>query len=156
MLEFRNDYILINDNGIDLLRNRFPYRHIDFSEVQSTKIFSGYLLQNRLIPFLAGILIIAASFKLLSPVIEIFKEVQNTSAPLYGRGVAFILIAPLILFSLGAYFLIQSLKKSKILRIVTGSDHYNIRIKEFEKADKIHDLIVFLNKKLQRFVGIAV
>lgn len=148
MVEFCSDYVLINDKGIDLLRNRFPYHHINFSDIHSTKIYSGYLLQNRFIALLAGISFIVLSLKLLSPGIQIFKEIPNSSAHFYGRGLAMILIIPLTLIGLGSYFIVQSLKKSKILMIVTESGHYNIRIKEFEEADKIHDLVVFLNKKL--------
>lgn len=156
MVEFCSDYFLINDKGIDLLRNQFPYQHINFSDIHSTKIFSGYLLRNRFVPLMAGILFILLSLKLLSPGIEILKEIPNSSVHLYGKGVAIILIIPLTLIGLGSYFIVQSLKKSKILMIVTESGHYNVRIKELEEADKIHDLVVFLNNKLQRKVESAI
>lgn len=152
MIEFCSDYFLINDSGIDLLRSRFPYRHINYSDIQSTKIFNGYLLKNRFLPLLAGIILIFLSSKLLFPATEILIESPNSSVQIYGRGLAGILLIPLALMGFGYYFIVQSFKKSKILRIVTETGEINIRIKELEETDKIYALIEFLNHKLLREV----
>ena len=152
MIEFCSEYFLINNNGIDLLRSRFPYLHINYSDIHSTKIFNGYLHKNRLLPLIAGIILILVSSKLLFPAIEIFMECLNSSGHLYSKGVGIILFLPLSLIGIGSYFIVQSLKKSKILMIVTEKGNFNIRIKELEEINKIDELVEFLNNKLLRKV----
>jgi hypothetical protein len=152
MIEFCSEYFLINDNGIDLLRSRFPYKHINYSEIHSTRIFNGYLLKNRFLPLIAGIIFILLSSKLLFPSVEILIERSNSLVHIHGRGLAGILSIPLTLMGFGFYFIVQSFKKSKILMIVTETGNINIRIKELEETNKIYELIEFLNCKLLREV----
>jgi len=113
MIEFSSEYYLINDNGIDLLRSRFSYRHINYSAIDSAKIYNGYLLKNRFLPLIAGILMILFSYQLLLPAIQIFMECLNSSGHLNSKGVGTILFLPLSLIGIGSYFVVQSFKKSK-------------------------------------------
>jgi hypothetical protein len=101
---------------------------------------------------LAGILLIGLFLKLLSREMELLKDFPESSEVIYYRGVVWLLIMPVMSLVLGSYFFIQSLRKSKILRIVINQGQFNIRIKEFEERDKIQDLILFINKKLPQSI----
>jgi hypothetical protein len=101
---------------------------------------------------LAGILLIGLFLKLLSREMELLKDFPESSEVIYYRGVVWLLIMPVMSLVLGSYFFIQSLRKSKILRIVINQGQFNIRIKEFEERDTIQDLILFINKKLPQSI----
>jgi hypothetical protein len=155
MASFINDYIQIDDDGIDLLRNRFAYKHISYSEIRSLKITNGHLLKNRFIPFIVGIFSVIISVKLINQVFPLFTDLHSLSNSLHdgnGKAIAGVMILPLSLAAIGIYFFIQSFKVSKILSIETDSCNHNIRIKEFEKAGILNDLVAFLNDKATRRV----
>ena len=149
MNTFCNDYVRIDARGIDLLRNQFAYQHFDYAEIRSIKIHHGHLLRNRLIPMLAGLFLVVISLKLMIPVADILNEIHDDPPNTYhGRGLAMMLSMPVLFLGIGAYFFVQSLRRSKILSIRTEKEHCNIRIKEFEKSDELGDLIRFLKEKM--------
>jgi|GEM_PF-1877174 len=149
MNKFCNDYVRIDSSGIDLMRNQFAYRHIDYSEITSVKIHNGHLLRNRLIPLIAGLFLVVFCLRLMIPVLEILKEIlSDTPSHFDGRGFAMIFSMPGILVLIGIYFVVQSLRGSKILSVCTGKETCHIRIKEFEKRDELSDLIRFLRERM--------
>jgi hypothetical protein len=148
MTSFSAPTISINENGIDLLRNRFAYQHLKFSEVQNFSIEDGYLLKNRLLVLITGIAMIVLAAKLFVPVLEVYGEVpENISTHSIGRGLAFMQMIPLALIGFGSYFTIQSLRKSKILHLETRTEQFNIRIREIDKAGNLKNLASFLEQK---------
>ncbi len=146
---FGNDYILINDNGIDLLRNRFVYQHFDYSAIISYKVKDGYLLQNRLIIMLFSFLIMIVGLVLFVLQLPIYKdffdfEIQTRST----KGLALILFFPPLMMIFSVILMWLSFIRSKILQIYTDLKIYNIRIKEIEKSGEIEDMIKFLDIKV--------
>jgi len=150
MPPFTDTTLYIDENGIDLLRNRFVYRHLNFSEVEYFSIKDGYLLKNRLVILIAGIAMIILAAKLFIPVLEVYSKVpENISTHTMGRGLAFMQMIPLALSGFGSYFVIQSLRRSKILVIETGSKLIHVRILEIDEAGYLRDLTVFLEEKIR-------
>ena len=148
MISYNSPSISIDENGIDLLRNRFAYQHINFSEVEQYSIENGYLLKNRLVILIAGIVMIILAAKLLMPVLVIFSELPQSSAHPSAKGIAYLMLIPLSLIGMGGYFVVQSLRKSKILVLETGSKSIHIRIQEMDEAGNLRDLEAFLEQKL--------
>jgi hypothetical protein len=148
MDQFYSDYVLIDNSGIDLLRNRFAIKHINYPDIQDIRIRNGYLLRNRFIPLMVGIAFIALSLKIMSPTFIISSEVTNQSTnPHAFRGIAMMFSILLSLIMIGGYFIIQSMKRSKIMSIKTDHGKFDIRIREFDNVDTFENLISFLNEK---------
>jgi len=150
MDKFCSDYILIDNSGIDLLRDRFPIKHINYLDIQFIQIRNGYLLRNRFISLIAGLAFIAVSLKIISPTFKISSKLFDNSTNYQAfRGIAYLLIFFISLVIIGGYFIIQSLIRSKILSIKTNDEIFDIRIKEFEKVDTFENLISYLNEKVK-------
>ncbi len=149
MPAFSNPAVIINDNGIDLLRNRFAYRHLDFPEILEFRIEDGHLLKNRWIIFAAGIGLYAGAIKLVMPILQIGESIISEGTHANLRGLSEILGLPFLLFLFGVYCIYQSQIKSKILVVETESEHIHIRIREIEKTNQIQELDVFLAQKVR-------
>ncbi|HEY5592162.1 MAG TPA: hypothetical protein VIK55_14250 [Paludibacter sp.] len=148
MDQFYSDYVLIDSSGIDLLRNRFAIKHINYPDIQDIRIRNGYLLRNRFIPLIVGIALVAVSLKILSPAFMILNEVTNQSTNFHAyRLIAMMFSIFLSLIMIGGYFIIQSMKRSKIMSIKTGDGKFDIRIREFDNIDTFENLLSFLNEK---------
>lgn len=150
MDKFYSDYVLIDNGGIDLLRNRFAIKHINYLDIQFIRIRNGYLLRNRFISLIVGIAFIAVSLKIMSPTFIISSEVMDQSTNFHAfRGIAYMLIFFISLIVIGGYFIIQSLIRSKIMSIKTDEGKFDIRIKEFDNVDTFENLISYLNEKVK-------
>jgi hypothetical protein len=150
MEQFCSDYVRIDNSGIDLLRNRYAYKHIDYVDINSIEIRTGHLLRNRFIPLIVGIVFIAISVTLLSPAFVISSDLSGHSANYHSfRGVAIMFVIPLSLITIGGYFIVQSMIRSKILSINTDYGKFDIRIREFDNVDTFNNLISFLNDKVK-------
>jgi hypothetical protein len=150
MNKFYSDYVWIDNSGIDLVKNRFAYRHINYMDIQSVGISNGYLLRNRLIPLSVGIAFIAVSLKIMSSVFMISSEVTNQTTNYQAfRGIAYMLIFFISLIMIGGYFIIQSMRRSKIMSIKTDDRKFDIRIREFDNVDTYENLISFLNENVK-------
>ena len=144
---FYNDYIKIDENGIDLLRNSFPIEHLDFSIIRGIEISDGYLLKNRFIILLVGVSLIILAVKLLMfefPIFDNFSSVGH-----FGIGFIKILIMPLFILCFAIYCLIQSFKRSKILKIKLENKFHDIRIFEIQRQGKLEEMIMFLDGKVK-------
>lgn len=150
MDQFYSDYVLIDNSGIDLLRNRFAFKHINYLDIQFIRIRNGYLLRNRFISLIVGIAFIALSLKIMLPTFVISSEVTNQSTNFHAfRGITYMLVFFLSLIMIGGYFIIQSMKQSKVMSIKTGDGKFDIRIREFDNVDTFENLISFLNEKVK-------
>jgi hypothetical protein len=148
-VQYATDYISINDKGIDLLRNKFPYFHIDYFDMKSYEIRNGYLVRNRVIIIVFAFLLLLSGVKLFIyqlPMYAAFFNVDFTSTNLKGLFVIFF-AAPLLMLY-GIVLFRQSFIKSKILQIDTISKSYKIRIKEIDENDELPSLIIFLDEKI--------
>ena len=147
MDQFYSDFVLIDNSGIDLLRNRFAIKHINYSEIHFIRIRNGFLLRNRFIPLIVGITLIAASLKMMRPTFTLSSEVTNHSTNYHAlRGIAYLLICVISLIMIGGYFFIQSMKRSKIMSIKTIDGKFDIRIREFENTETFENLVSFLHE----------
>lgn len=150
MSTYKNNYIQLNDLGIDLLRNSYAYKHIDFYNIDKYRIEDGFLLRNRILILLMGILIILGGAILLinqfDLIINLFDFHNNFK---FNRGFALILSLPIFLFISGIIMLYQSMIRSKLLIIESDGNTYVIRMKEFEKVNQISEIVDFLSNRIK-------
>jgi hypothetical protein len=149
MPPFTDTTLSIDENGIDLLRNRFAYRHLNFHEIEQFRIEDGHLLKNWWIIFAAGFIMLLFAFKLMVPVLGIYSELPQSSAHPSAKGIAYLMLIPFSLIGIGGYFVVQSLRRSKILVFKTGSKLIHVRIREIDEAGYLRDLTVFLEEKIR-------
>ena len=145
---FSNDYVTISDTGIDLTRSRFPYKHLDFAEIEEARIQEGYLIKNRIVVLLLSIVaIFVLSFVLHQSglVPSLFGE--NTTA-------AFVIISSrpvlaVVVITLGLGFLIyQSFIRSKVMTIKTrNKTKYSVRLREVKDDLQARSLQEFIVQK---------
>lgn len=146
---FKNNYIHINDTGIDLLRNNYPLKHFDFFEIDKFIIKDGFLLRNRLLILSFGFIMIISGLILFFNEFDVILDIFNFKKFYhFSRGLGLIIILPLFLIIFGILISYQSFLKSKILVFESNSKKYEIRLKEFELSDKIDDINNFLKYKI--------
>lgn len=98
------------------------------------------------------IVFIAISIKLMSPVLIMLSHMSGQS---HIAGNARILFIPLSFILLGAYFIFQSMLRSRILSVKTDYGKFDIRIKEFDNSDSFDNLILFLNDNIKSSVDLG-
>lgn len=146
MDSFRNDYVSINQNGIEILRNNFPIAHYEFTSIKNVEIYNGYLLKNNYLVLCIGAGLIIVALKLL---FFEFEGLSSFDGFVISMSFIKILVLPLFLVLFSVYCIIQSLKRSKILKIELESQEHHIRIYEFQKQGSLEDLIKFLDKNVK-------
>ncbi len=144
-VKFSNNYVKISDDGIDLTRSRFPYKHLDFSEIEDAKIKEGYLIKNRGAILIIGSLLLVASFGFLlaSNLLPEFFEKNGIVGFLiiWRQGPIPVIVAMLIL-------IYQSFIKSKVAVVKTSDENYSVRLKEIKDNNQAEELQHFLAQKI--------
>jgi len=152
---YTNDFVSINENGIDLLRNRFPYKHIEFSSVSNYSIIDGYLLRNRLVIFAFASLLLLTSILLFKKEIPFYSDFIDFSIhPHFHfytiRGLGLLLFLPIFILALGIILIWQALIKSKILEITTQEKSFYIRIRDIERKGELEGMKNFLKSHIYK------
>jgi hypothetical protein len=150
-VKFYNDYVKVSDDGIELTRSRFPYKHLDFKDIEDVRITNGYLIKNRIpVLIISSILIIVLAyfvdFLIGSNIIPEFFEKEGIVAFLFvgSRPVLAILVLALTI----CFLMYQAFIKSKIMVIKTNGDKYSIRLRELDNDNQVEELQNFLSDKL--------
>ena len=138
-------YIKIDEQGIDLLKNYRVYQHLEYQEINQIELKRGHLITNWIIPLIIGLLIIAGSIILIINAFPIVAN-HNTSS-LSFRNYLLIEISPCILLIGGFILTYQAFRKSVIIIISTVVKKHQIALKEFEKENKVQEVIAFLDKR---------
>ena len=138
-------YIKIDEQGIDLLKNYRVYQHIEYQEINQIELKRGHLITNWIIPLIIGLLIITGSIILIVNTFPIVAN-HNTSS-LSFRNYLLIEISPCILLIGGLILTYQAFRKSVIIIISTAAKKHKIALKEFEKENKVQEVIAFLDKR---------
>ena len=144
-MTLKTPYIKIDEHGIDLIKNYRAYRHFDYREINQIEMKRGHLVKNWWISLMLGAITIIGGLFLGRLAIE------NIS--LYSVGVEssktslMLEISPWLLFVGGLILTYQAIVKSEIIIISTDLKKYRIALKEFEKENKIQEVIVFLSER---------
>lgn len=150
-VKFYNDYVKISEDGIELTRSMFPYKHLDFKDIEDVRITNGYLIKNRIpILIISSILLIVLAyfvdFLIGSNIIPDFFKKEGIVAFLFvgSRPVLAILALALTI----CFLMYQAFIRSKIMVIKTNRNKYSIRLRELNSDRQVEDLQNFLSQKL--------
>jgi hypothetical protein len=133
----------LSDEGIHLLRSRFNYETIPFSDVQSITIERGKELNNWILILLFGVALITVS---LFYILRALHVIGN-----YEVNVIYIeqIVIPVIPLLLGCYCLYSSTRNGTILRLKTVKNKKDkFPLKEIEKTNSLSNFQQYLKERL--------
>ena len=143
-MTLQTPYIKIDEHGIDLIKNYQVYRHVEYSEITEIELRKGHLIMNWWIPLSLGILIIIGALTLgIFAVKNDFYNIDTRSM----RSLLMLEISPWLLLIGGLILIYQAFRKSVVMIISTTLRKHQIALKEFEKENKVKDVIDFLSKR---------
>lgn len=140
---FETREFAVSDAGIHLLRDRYNYRTIRFSEIKRIAIEKGQETPNWIGVFILGTAIIFAAVDFSMASIDSFISGSATT------GHAKILIFLLLIGCAGSCFVYSSLQKGIILRISYGNgkqDRFPLRV--IIMQGRFDDLLFLLRSKM--------
>lgn len=142
MMEIRDKLFKLSNKGIHFIRNGYTYRQVSFSDIITVKLYKGKSVRNwQIIMFLGVIFILLAvtlSVYLFSSIF--IKEQPVRFYNLLGHGILIVLI----LFAMGLFSIINSIKNVPIFFIETGENRFKLRV--IKNQRNIEKLIEFFEK----------
>lgn len=133
----------VSDTGIHLLRSRFNYRTILFSEIKRIIIEKGKVTPNWIGAFILGTAILYGAVDLSLMTIDDFI-VGKADA-----GSAKILVFVILIGCAGGSFIYSSVRRGIILRVSYGNDKSDkFSLKDIILRGQLADLLFMLSSKL--------
>jgi hypothetical protein len=127
LYDFETDQFGISKDSIHLLRNRYNFKTIDFSKIDSIEIKKGKDLKNWILVLLIGLGLLCFVFYDL---IRIYEYYQESFIIQIER-----LLIPLFPFLLGLYSVMISFRKSQIMIVTHGNKKYYFSLRQMVKAN---------------------
>lgn len=146
MFKFEN--IIIDENGIDILKNSFHYKHLNFSEISSFEIKKGNYIQNWIFTLILGILLTFFSSIWVINSINNFDFLINSNPNIGPHSAMKIYVSTFVILAMGIILTCVSLKKEMKLIIKTQNDIFKIPIDDIEKQNQIEKSSDFLKTKV--------
>lgn len=145
MKRFETAEFRIEENGIALLRSKFPYRKIAFEEITELQIKKGKVVNNAVAIFLLGVLLIASGLYLGNSYGPL--NLTNNQLGLKGGkalGYFVLLFGGLIIF--GGIMVYQSLKKDFVLQITAKAFCQTYPLTEIRRSNELDSFIFYLRE----------
>lgn len=133
----------ISDTGIHLLRSRFNYETIEFTQLESLRVEKGKELNNWVVVLIIGLALVSFGVYYCLRMYDILDtgavRVVNIEE----------LLVPLLPLLMGGYCVYSSTRNGIILRVRTVKGKAEkFPLKELEEDDKLNALKDFLKGKL--------
>lgn len=109
--QFKTQEFGVVDNEFHLLRNGFNYKRIKFSEINLIEIERGKEVNNWIIIFLLGLILVIPGIYVLINISRVFLYDDYTARQMWG--ILMLLFMPVV----GGYFIYSSLQMTTVLRI---------------------------------------
>ncbi len=141
--QFETSQFGISDQGIHLLRNRFNFQTITFSQVDSLVIEKGRALKHWPIILLLGIGMVAFAVFYSVALVNLLSDEFGPKLDIYE------VIVPLMPFLLGWVCIYFSLKMETIMKV--GGPQIRekrLSLAELEKAGRLEEFRIYMNGKL--------
>ena len=132
----------LTDDGIHFLRSGFNYKTINFKDIQRADIKKGKELNNWIIIFIIGTILIIPGIWVSIKLIDVF--INSELKPVQARMALFFFI-PFV----GGYFIYSSLKTGTVLQIYYG-DHKSDKfsLKDIINDNRIKEFTLVMKDKL--------
>jgi hypothetical protein len=133
----------LSEKSIHLLRNRFNYKSIRLTEIDSIYIEDGKDLKNWIWVLSIGILLLAFVAYDINNILLILND-ENTYHIYLER-----FLIPIFPFLLGGYTIFISLRNSKVMKIYSGNSTYYFSLRKLMKSNEYKPFITHLQKVYQ-------
>jgi hypothetical protein len=144
----RSENIRFLPEHIELVRNKFVYLKLYYTDLNTVVFTKGYLLRYRWIIRILSALAIYLTIKFILFGLKLSGGIEQwNSAQWFNRGSLISFWGPVLLIIGALLAFIQSFIPSPILTITTNHTNYNIRIKNLEGNKTLNDLKNFLQEK---------
>ena len=145
MYQYQTNEVGFCYNQIDLLREGYAYKVIDYADVTRIIIKRGYVIKNWIFSLVFSlVLILTSSFMILNLIVNIV-EFRNLSLILFMDGSkGFGIMAVVFLMAFGVYGSIISLKKSLIMIVYTENKSYFFSLEFFLSNGNISNFLIFI------------
>ncbi|HEX3007629.1 MAG TPA: hypothetical protein VHO90_08450 [Bacteroidales bacterium] len=140
LYKYETDQFGVSDKSIHLLRNRFNYKSIDFTDINSIKIQKGRDLKNWLWVLLVGCGLLTFVVYDLLHIFNIFSD-SRTHVIYIER-----LLIPLFPFVLGIYSVVISLRKSIVMIVQCRTKTYYLSLRSLIKANEFNDFKIAIKE----------
>ncbi len=133
----------VSETGIHLLRSRFNYETVKFSDISKAEIVKGKELNNWWVIFLFGVLLLSFSHSIIEATYEYFMK---PSGIIYIEQIAL----PIIPTIFGVYCIYVSLQNGFVLKFQSyGGRNYKYPLRSFIKDGKFDDFRIFMKSKVK-------
>ena len=143
LYKFETDQFGISDNGIHLLRSRYNYETIKFSDLSEIRIEKGRQIANWFLTFMFGIALILIGF---------YVGYQVLHTWFFGEGYYYFHVNhfafPILPIIVGSYSLFVSLKTGFVMTTLINGKTKKFPIDTLKKQNQIDEFVVFLNTNI--------
>lgn len=144
----RSENIHFLHEHIELVRNKFVYSKLYYSDLNTVVLTRGYLLRYRWMIRILSVLAIYLAVRFIFYGLKLSGGIEQwNSAQWFNRGSLISIWGPILLIIGALLAFIQSFIPSPILKITTNHTNYTIRIKNLEENKTLNDLKIFLQAK---------
>lgn len=143
--QFETDQLGVSETGFHLLRNRFNYETILFSEADEIRIEKGKQIKNWALVLIIGISLLGLGLFMGIKVVYEFFFADNFH-DFYIEQFAL----PVLPITLGIYSIYSSLKSGFVLIIVREGKNKNLPLEDLNKNSKMDELKIFLSQFITR------
>ncbi len=145
---FSSQYIKVNENGIDLMKNYLIDKHINFSDIQLIELNRGHFIKRFKLSL--AISVTMSTLTLLWGLSSLEFIGSGMLPNFYNRGgILLHIIIPWLIFLASSIWIYQSLRKCTVIEIHSNNRKDRVPLIEFEKDKSINDLIRFLSNKTE-------
>jgi hypothetical protein len=141
LYKYETDQFGMSDKSIHLLRNRFNYKSIDFTDINSIKIQRGRDLKNWLWVLLVGCGLLSFVVYDVLHIFNIFSD-SRTYVIYIER-----LLIPLFPLVLGVYSVVISLRKSMVMIVQSGTKNYYFSLRSLTKANEYNGFKIAIKER---------
>lgn len=143
--QFETDQLGVSETGFHLLRNRFNYETILFSEADEIRIEKGKQIKNWALVLIIGISLLGLGLFMGIKVVYEFFFADNFHH-FYIEQFAL----PVLPITIGIYSIYSSLKSGFVLIIVREGKNKILPLEDLNKNSKTDELKIFLSQFITR------
>ena len=141
---YQSEDFALSDDGVHLLRNRYNYKTIAYSEVEKATIRRAVEVKNSPVLLALGTIFLAFAFYQSRWVIDLFND--PTVYHIYIESI----VLPVLPAAIGVYCLYTGLRKGPVLLLSIGNSVQKLRLRSLYKQGVMPDVEKYLDRKLGR------
>lgn len=141
--DFESKDFALSDKGVHLLRNRFNYKTISFTELDKATFTKDVETKNVGLTWVVGILLILFAIFQSKGVYESFND--PSVREIYIESI----VLPVLPFLIGLYCVYISVKKVPTLLVEIPGGKYKLNLEDIIKSQQLDNLQAYLKTKLR-------